>query len=137
MRQLALLSIVLLALSPGVAAPQQSCTLPIVVVAEPQQNVVPRFVVDGARCGDLNAALTKTLLQCGRDLTVVYLIHERVAAGTLLDLQGVANKVGFSDVRFFLFVDSRRMMVPFGFGGPAVPFTTERTAIRELLKGGN
>jgi len=79
--------------------------------------------------GSLDMATTDLLdywgnvvIQEGRDTKVAILFHEDVPLSTVVNLRGIIQKAGLSNIRYFYFGDDRRMMAEIRMDAPAVPY---------------
>jgi hypothetical protein len=64
----------------------------------------------------------KMVIQEGRDTKVAILFHENVPLSAVVNLRGIIQKAGLSNIRYFYFGDDRRMMAEIRMDEPAVPY---------------
>ena len=62
------------------------------------------------------------LIQEGRETKAVILFHEDVPLSVVVNLRGIIQKAGLSNIRYFYFGDDRRMMAEIRMNEPAVPY---------------
>ncbi len=79
--------------------------------------------------GNIEVATTALLaywgnvvIQEGRNTKVAILFHEDVPLSAVVNLRGIIQKAGLSNIRYFYFGDDRRMMAEIQMDEPAVPY---------------
>jgi hypothetical protein len=66
------------------------------------------------------------VIQEGRDTKATILFHEDVPLSAVVNLRGIMQKAGLSNIRYFYFGDDRRMMAEIRMDAPAVPYPKKR-----------
>lgn len=71
---------------------------------------------------DLLVYWGNVVIQEGRDTKAAILFHEDVPLSAVVNLRGIIQKAGLSNIRYFYFGDDRRMMAEIRMDEPAVPY---------------
>lgn len=77
------------------------------------------------KLSEIYERLSKLIISKGRFQTVVVIASQKIALEKLINLRGLIQKVGFSDMRFFYFDDQKKMMAEISFDKPAIPFSRD------------
>ncbi len=66
--------------------------------------------------------LENQIISGGRNTPIKIIFNKRISFSEIINLRGIIQKIGFGNINYFYFGDSRRKMAEITLDKPAIPF---------------